>query len=339
MEQNKFISILRKYQRGAATPKEKRLVDEWYASIGEDIHNQGVTDEGELEQLYHSKIYPHVKKSNENSLRMNTWYYTGIAASILLTVITYFFVFDHSDADYRAETKKETSPSWKQVANNTQITRVVVLPDSSKVSLEPESRFRYLFSGTEREVYLDGEAFFEVTHNPDRPFLVHANEVTTKVLGTSFTIKALEHEQRVIVAVRTGKVSVYTKREREHESSLTGEIILTPNQQIVFDKKEKDLTKTLVQNPRVIIPKEEIKRMRFEEAPVTEIFKALEKAYGVNIEFDEVIFSSCELTTVIADEGIYSRLDIICDAIGTHYTLDEDRIIINGTGCNSGREN
>jgi hypothetical protein len=79
--------------------------------------------------------------------------------------------------------------------------------------------------------------------------------------------------------------------------------------------------------------------MRFEEAPVAEIFKALEKAYGVNIEFDELIFSSCELTTVVADEGLYSRLDIICDAIGTSYTLHEDRIVISGTGCNSGRDN
>jgi hypothetical protein len=73
--------------------------------------------------------------------------------------------------------------------------------------------------------------------------------------------------------------------------------------------------------------------MRFEEVPVTEIFKALEKAYGVDIEFDEAIFSSCELTTVISSDDIYSRLNIICDAIGTSYTLKEDRIVIKSSGC------
>ena len=73
--------------------------------------------------------------------------------------------------------------------------------------------------------------------------------------------------------------------------------------------------------------------MRFEEAPVTEIFKALEKVYGVEIEFDEEQFSACRLTTVINKDDLYGRLDIICNVIGTSYILQADRIVINGAGC------
>jgi ferric-dicitrate binding protein FerR (iron transport regulator) len=154
--------------------------------------------------------------------------------------------------------------------------------------------------------------------------------VTTKVLGTSFIVKAIE--QSITVVVKTGKVSVYANREQEQE--LAREIILTPNQQIVFDTKEKEIARSIVKNPQVVISKKELRLLRFEEAPVSDIFKALEKAYGVKIEFDETLFSSCELTTVIAEDGIYKRLDIICDAIGTAYTVQDDRIVINGTGCN-----
>jgi hypothetical protein len=116
------------------------------------------------------------------------------------------------------------------------------------------------------------------------------------------------------------------------------EIVLTPNQQIVYDKKDKGISKTLVPSPRVVLPQEEVRRMRFEEAPVSEIFKALEKAYGVDIEFDETLFSSCELTTVISNDDIYSRLNIICHTIGSSYTLQEDRIVISGSGCKAKRK-
>jgi hypothetical protein len=235
-----------------------------------------------------------------------------------------------------AATSAVPGKRWS-ATNTTQSTQVIVLPDSSKVSLKPESNLKFSFSGTAREVHLKGEAFFEVKHNPDVPFFVHANEVTTKVLGTSFIIKAIEREQRVTVVVKTGKVSVYTSGEQEQASSAEA-IILTPNQQIVFDTKVKEITKTLVENPQIVIPREQVRLMRFEEAPVTAIFKALEKAYGVKIEFDEAIFSSCELTTVISEDGIYNRLDIICDAIGTTYKLLEDRIAISGTGCNTERD-
>jgi hypothetical protein len=152
-------------------------------------------------------------------------------------------------------------------------------------------------------------------------------------LGTSFIVRAVKHEQTVTVTVKTGKVSVYTNPKKEIKQSPANVIILTPNQRIVYDKKENEISKMLVEAPQVILPVEEVRQMRFEGAPVTEILKALEKAYGVDIEFNEAIFSSCELTTVISNDDIYSRLNIICNTIGASYTLQEDRIVMNSSGC------
>ena len=85
----------------------------------------------------------------------------------------------------------------------------MTLHDGSTVILEPGGEVRYneKFLNT-REVYLSGDAFFEVTKDASRPFLVYANEITTKVLGTSFRIKAKQGEKEIVVAVKTGKVSV-----------------------------------------------------------------------------------------------------------------------------------
>ncbi len=69
---------------------------------------------------------------------------------------------------------------------------------------------------TNRDVYLSGEAFFEVTKNPDRPFRVFANEIVTKVLGTSFTVRSFENDTTIQVIVRTGKVTVYSQAITEY---------------------------------------------------------------------------------------------------------------------------
>jgi transmembrane sensor len=61
---------------------------------------------------------------------------------------------------------------------------------------------------------------------------------------------------------------------------------------------------------------------------------AIEKIYGVRIEYDENKFSSCTLTTALSGGGLYNRMDIITSAIGAKYELKDDRIVIEGAGCN-----
>lgn len=338
MDQGHFIAILRRYLRGDTTPSEKELIESWYASMGRDVSDQDTPGDTEMEKYYHKCIHSHIRKSTfrENIRRFIPWYATGIAASLLLiAVFSYSFYITDGVGKETIADKKEVAVAENSTVNTTPHPQMVNLPDSSKVTLGPGSELKISrdFNTTNREVYLEGEAAFDVTHNGNLPFLVYANEVTTKVLGTSFVIRAIKHEQQITVVVKTGKVSVYTNPDSKKTSSSAKEIILTPNQQIVYDKYEHEISKTLVEKPRLILPKEEVKRMRFEEAPVTEIFKALEKAYGVDLEFDEKIFSSCELTTVISDDDIYSRLDIICDALGTSYVREHDRIVISSSGC------
>ena len=336
MEQRDFISILRRYQQGEATTEEKNLIDAWYASLKADAEADEIPDNAAFER-YWSTIYAHAKdsKKRNRTKRFFPWYASGIAASVLIAIGFWFSSIDPREGKDNTGHLQESLVSLKQISNQTQNSQVVVLPDSSKVVLKPESNLRYAsaFNKATREVYLEGEATFEVTHNARLPFYVYAKEVTTKVLGTSFIVKANKNEHKITVIVKTGKVSVSAKLKKEKGSTPAAEIILTPNQQMVYDKKENEISKSLVEAPQVIIPEEEVKHMRFEEAPVAEIFKALEKAYGVDIEFDEGLFSSCELTTVISNDDIYNRLNIICNAIGTSYTLQADRIVISSSGC------
>ena len=337
MEQDEFIVALRKYLKGEATASERKLIDQWYTAMKGNATEHDVPPDEELEKYYRKAIDPHIRKPNikNKGFRILRWYATGIAASIIIAISAFFLLKDEVAAEKLIANKNEGSAIWKQITNSNTTQQLVELPDRTRIILQPGSNLKYSseFNKIKREVYLEGEASFEVTHNASLPFLVYANEVTTKVLGTTFVVRAVKHEQRITVVVKTGKVSVFTNPNLKKTSSSTTEIILTPNQQVVYDKNVHEISKMLVDKPRVIIPRDEVRRMRFEEASVTEIFKALEKAYGVDIDFDEDLFSSCELTTVISDDDIYSRLDIICDALGTSYVREHDRIVISSSGC------
>lgn len=338
MHQKDFHTILKKYLQGQASAEEKQVIDSWYEEIGKST-NSTLSDreELELESRYWSAISAHAKNTHAKNRTVLLWYSTGIAASVLLAVAIGFYLTDlpAKVKDTIAKENPDKSSVWHLVKNTEEDEKMVTLPDNSKITLKPKSEIRFLtaFNESKREVYLEGEAFFEVFHDAERPFLVYANDVITKVLGTSFSVKAFQEEKKITVSVRTGKVSVSTDLKKKKSNAESGEIILTPNQQIVYSRDENRMFRTIVSEPQAIIPVEEFKRMRFHEAPVTEVLEAIEKVYGVDVEFDADRFSSCLLTTSISDGGIYNRLDIICKAIGANYSIVENKIVISGAGC------
>ena len=347
MEQKDFRHILERYLQGQASLEEKRIIDSWYEAMGKDHHSLLNNQEKlELEKRVRLTVAAHVqstKRINSSVLRPNNSrvmarYSIGIAATILLFIASSIYIVNRNGSlqDKLAPKQGVTSLTWTQVANTQEVAKRINLPDGSYVTLEPQSQLKFssAFNESKREIHLEGEALFEVYHNDKSPFYVFANEVTTMVLGTSFRVKAFERDKNITVAVRTGRVSVYTNREDKKELARSNEIVLTPNQQIIYDRNEKTILRRIVEVPQPILPEEKVKRMRFEEAPVKEVFVALEKVYGVDIVFDEQRFSSCTLTTSISDGGIYNRLSNICKAIGATYTLNENQIIIQGTGCN-----
>ena len=166
--------------------------------------------------------------------------------------------------------------------------------------------------------------------------MVYARELTTKVLGTSFSVRSYKYDRNAAVSVRTGKVFVVTSNGDGSDTD-ENQVILTPNQRIVYDKVQNRLARSIVEKPAMVLPAEEVRKMRFEAAPVSAIFHAIEKVYGVDVVFDSTMLRQCRLTSVISDGELFNRLDIICKAIGARYELDENRIVIKGTPCNSKR--
>ncbi len=211
----------------------------------------------------------------------------------------------------------------------------ITLSDGSVVTLENKSRIKYKENYSKeqlREVYLLGAAFFNVAKDPAKPFIVHTHEVNTEVLGTSFRIQASENDKHVVVSVKTGKVSVYAASDSSASNNRNG-VILLPNQEVSYERMENSFNKKLVESPVVVSIEAKVDDFTFDNTPIRDVFKTLERAYGIEILFNEEVMKNCYLTAPLGSEPLFEKLKIICQTIGGNYEVIDTKIVINGPGC------
>lgn len=236
----------------------------------------------------------------------------------------------------RLTEEKSAETLLTQTDNESAKPMTIQLSDGSKVTIEHDSKLRVdeNFGKTNRTVYLTGEAFFDVKRNPEKPFLVVTANLVTKVLGTSFRIKAYQKDPNISVSVRTGKVTVFRQQSKNQSNVLSEQMVLTPNQQAVFIKYEAKLVKTLVEKPVLLTqPPAEYNQFAFEETPITKVLLTLEKAYGVKIIFDAELLENCNLTASLANEPLYEKLDLICETIQARYEIADGQVVVYAKGC------
>lgn len=202
-----------------------------------------------------------------------------------------------------------------------------VLPDGTKVWLNAQSTLVYPSSFTDtREVTLEGEAFFDVVEDAAHPFIVHADGINIRVLGTAFNIKSYPGEPSIATTLVRGKVLI------ENESSGTGEpIALKPNQQALFSHASNGIELIQVDAKRYSAWTDG--RLVFEDDRVYDVFKTLERWYGVAIHVPDEANLDCRLTARIDKETLAETLELLKSITGIHYTMTDDEVTIEGKVC------
>ena len=263
------------------------------------------------------------------------------AASVLIAIsLAWFYFFRPAPtAPAGHQATVAARPAEKEVFNDGAQVLPVELPDGSSVLLYPASRITFSASFDEkREARLSGKAFFEIVRDPGRPFRVYANEMVTKVLGTSFLINAFDDRDLFSIVVKTGKVAVTAAPRNAPADPAPGEVNLTANEQISFDRN----TRKFIRPELLPAPDAEIvvpplpETYRFRDTPVTEILDILEKDYSIEIKVDADVLSGCSLTTTLKEKPLFEKLKVICEAIGpgTTFTMNNGRVVITTLGCN-----
>ncbi|UZR98472.1 FecR family protein [Chondrinema litorale] len=198
------------------------------------------------------------------------------------------------------------------------------LSDGSKIKLNAESKliFPEKFTGNNREVFLKGEAYFEIAKNPEKPFVINSGDLVITVLGTSFNVNSYEGNNNVQVAVSSGKVAVRLN-EKQWKDNTT---FLTKNQVLTFDKKTNSIKSEIKDVTDLIAWKD--KTLIFEDATLEIIKKKLERWYDVEIEIKVEEEKQRKFNGRYTNPTLKQVLEGICYSSKLKYTIEGKKVLI-----------
>lgn len=203
----------------------------------------------------------------------------------------------------------------------------LVLEDGTKVWLNAGSRFAFpqKFEGDERMVYLEGEAYFEVTKNVNQPFVISTNRIDVEVLGTKFNVHAYNTDDFIETVLLEGSINIWEK-----DRLFKDKILMTPNQKATYSKIEK----TIILNPEPM-PEMYIAWTggwyQFTNERLELVLKKLEKYYNVSFEYDQAVISG--VLPVSGKLDLKDSLDevmvVLSKVAKFGYQISGNRVIIN----------
>jgi ferric-dicitrate binding protein FerR (iron transport regulator) len=319
MEDQKIQELIEKFLSGIATNSEKEELNAWYkAKNNNDVIWEMETpgEEKAIEKRGAQNLKAYIKSTRQKHQTVHLRNFLAIAATI--TGICFVWGF----YNFNLHNKKINNTIVKNInAPNISLeNKYILLPDSSIIVLHPGSQVKYVFNAKTREVFLTGEAFFNVRHLANRPFIVHTRKITTTVLGTSFNIKAYP-SQTVIVSVTRGKVGVTDEVKKTS-------VFLTPNQQIVISSDNMKVLQKAVQAQQTIswVSSD----MQFTAVPFKELAEKLSIRYGVMVKFNDATLENYLITgRFTGTESLNEVLKALCGTSSSTYKINGSTVILD----------
>jgi len=263
-----------------------------------------------------------------------------VAASIILLVISSYFIKTLILGDSNLLPNGIAKSAYNYKDNLTKSPIKVILEDGSQVTLQPFAKLYYSVKQShKREVFLEGDAFFDVTKNKEAPFFVYSGAIVTKVLGTSFNITNPVNGNTEVL-VKSGRVQVYENinKGKGTQNSLQP-VILQPNHKVIFHAENKTLELTLAEKPELIkktngytsVDSSKVEFV-YVRARVRDVLKELEHHYGIEIIVPNEDLYNCYFTGDITEQDLYTKLKMICLTTNTNYEINGTKILITGSG-------
>jgi transmembrane sensor len=314
---------LQDFLSGKESEEGKKIFEAWYNSVPETDHPElnasEETLQKELARIKSKNVLP-LQQDERNPFKL----YWKAAAVALLIISAGILLYVK-----RSSFKQEQVMLTERYVPKGKLLQLS-LSDGTQVWLNADTKFRYpeVFGTGDREVYLEGEAFFEVTKDTARPFRIHSGKLTTTVLGTSFNVKAYGADDLNEVAVITGKVSVIHTTADKHAS----EVLLQPGQKAVLTKGTNLLSKEAFNDQDRYTSWKEGKLI-FENAPVGEVITSLGRYYNIDIQLTEAL-RSCKVTATFDPMPLEKVMYLLCFTLNAEYVHTGNQYSISGAGCN-----
>ncbi len=329
--------LLQKYIQGKCTPEELAFLRTWIKSeeaatpMEEIIEGYWNTSEEsaavqlDSRQLF-DKIELQLPEGKEKIVPQHKfripliWKYAAIISMLIMASVFFTNRFTSSKEKLMA---KEEILVIKEAKRGQK--RTFELEDGTRVVLNAESNFSYPthFSDTLRLVYLEGEAFFDVTPDPHRPFVVKTSTVETRVLGTSFNICAYPSNTVTNVALVTGKISV----QDLPVGNTLGPLVLSPGEMAVYDKTSQMLSEKNFDVKSTTAWKDGV--LYFQESDYTEITQTLGRWYDVTFKYQPGYVPQWQYNGEFEAKSLEYVLESLSYACKFSYSIQGKQVIIN----------
>lgn len=311
--------LLGKYLDGEATPKEKQSVEKWYADFEQAQVAYSKADSDRIETDLRKGVY-HRLDFNERPKQKKTArlsYIAKIAASILLPLIIGLSIWRLTDRS----TIKPADLKWIALETKAGERKKIILIDGTEIWLNAASRILYpeKFDETQRLVELvEGEAYFNVTHNKQHPFkVITPNRMYTKVLGTSFIISAYAESNTVSVMVTSGKVAV-GKDNKELAKLEKGQVLSMNKITSAVNNSKTDNADAWTRDQLI-----------FNGHSLTDVAKVLSRAYGINVTISKNVNGNLKCRgNFNLNQYPQEIVKVLCSLHGLSYSSMKDKIII-----------
>ncbi|MDY0990329.1 FecR domain-containing protein [Flavobacterium sp. CFBP9031] len=291
---------IKNFLEGKYSPKGQEMWNKWYDRTDDFFDNM------EMVQSDRSKLKKELRQiKNTNkviSLSYKNW---AIAASLVFLIGLSVFFYQTSNA-----------VESKQFAVKLGEHAKIELSDGTQIWLNAGSVLKYPkeFKGDTREVYLSGEAFFDVAKDKKHPFIIHTNKMDTKVIGTSFNVQAYPDQTTQEVSVATGRVNV--------KSTVTEEnVYVTPGQKVVF-KSQNNKLQAFKDIPVNAISLWRKNIMVFEETPLPEVVATINRNYNVSIEVKNKNLNDLKISAYFKELPADQVIGLVCNIINAQYKMD-----------------
>lgn len=252
--------------------------------------------------------------------------YMAAAATVALLIAVFLYTRrELPDTSAPVAQAMQDTAQWLNRQNGKATRAVIELADGSKIWLNAESRISYpeVFSRTSREVYLSGEAFFDVTKDQERPFIVHLAKGTVKVLGTSFNVRAYDDEP-VQTSVTTGKVAFIPKYGKGNQPPDT--FYITPDEKVTYRHTAEDIVKENTSGEDEKAWTEG--RLIFRDAPLEEICRELERSFGKKVIFESDAPRHYRMTGSFQNNSLQDILYYLARSRTFRYSVTDSTLLI-----------
>jgi transmembrane sensor len=321
MDKDKVIAFLNNDDKGF----DKKEVEQWIEKNKDEFEKikyvwgkAGISrkEEPDTERAW-MRVYQEIQKNHGNKKKKIKILATNFQRIAAILVIAFAIGF----IAYQQYTPNKIETAWLEVKNNTDSIRKVELDDGTVLWLNGNSEIKYQkgYGTKKREVYLEGEAFFEVVHNTKKPFIVYTENSITKDLGTSFNIKT-DLSGGVQVAVVSGSVSLSGIAHKNKK------VVLKKGEMGLLSAQDQRLEKQLNENLNFLAWK--TGRLSFNKTPLEEVCETLTKYYKTKIYLKNEELKQINLTANYDNKKLDEVLEIMKLTLDIQYQHSDTTVVL-----------